>query len=289
MKDFDYLLDICDVSQNVPSPSTFGSGGRLACVAYPKSGEELALVIRELKNNGEEYYVLGGCSNVLISDNGVDKAVISTRNLKGRKLSGENIYLGAGEKICDVCKFAADNSLSGIEGLCSIPGSVGGGIAMNCGAFGREIADVVGYVDILIDGRIERASAADMDFGYRRSNAKETGAVVGVGITLAKGDKRTIAMDMKGYKIARSISQPKGKSLGSVFKKAEEISAGYYIDRAGLKGLKVGGAQISYTHANFIINAGGATSNDFLSLAEYARKEVDKTYGIKLEYEVEFL
>ncbi len=242
-----------------------------------------------MEREGEKYYTLGGCSNVLISDGGVESVVISTRLLKGKELDGDNIHILAGEKISDVCNFAMENSLSGIEGLCSIPGSIGGGIAMNCGAFGREICDVAKYVDVLIDGRICRINAHDMGFGYRTSNVKNLGIVVGAGLSLQCGDKRAIAMDMKGYKTARSLSQPKGRSLGSVFKKAGGISAGYYIDKAGLKGVKVGGAQISYTHANFIVNVDGATSNDFIGLADYARKEVDKTYGVKLEYEVEFI
>lgn len=289
MKDLLYLSDICKVSYDVPSPSTFGSGGKLACVLYPKTVEELKNVVNALEREDKKYFTLGCCSNVLISDVGVESAVISTRLLKGKELDGENIYILAGEKISDVCNFAMENSLSGIEGLCSIPGSIGGGIAMNCGAFGREICDVAKYVDVLIDGRICRINAQDMGFGYRTSNAKNLGIVVGAGLSLQCGDKRAVAMDMKGYKTARSLSQPKGKSLGSVFKKSGGISAGYYIDKAGLKGVKVGGAQISYTHANFIVNVDGATSNDFIGLADYARKEVDKTYGVKLEYEVEFI
>lgn len=188
-----------------------------------------------------------------------------------------------------VCKFACENWLSGIEGLCSIPGSLGGGLVMNCGAFGRELGDVVEYADILIDGKVERIMAKDLDFGYRHSKAKSLGTVVGVNLRLAEGSRTRIAKDMKGYAIARSKSQPKGRSLGSVFKKPGVTSAGYYIDMAGLKGYRIGGAQISDMHANFIINAGEATSTDFIRLADYAKQEVDKRYGIKLEYEVDFL
>ena len=160
---------------------------------------------------------------------------------------------------------------------------------MNCGAFGFELGDVVEYVDMLIDGKIERVYAKDLDFAYRHSNVKELGIVVGAKLKLVEGNKTRIAKDMKGYALSRSRSQPKGKSLGSVFKKAGDTSAGYYIDRAGLKGHKIGGAQISDIHANFILNAGGATSSDFLRLANYAKQEVDKIYGVKLEYEIEYL
>ena len=151
------------------------------------------------------------------------------------------------------------------------------------------MGDVVEYADILIDGKIERIMAKELDFGYRYSKVKSLGTVVGVNLRLAEGSRTRIAKDMKGYAIARSKSQPKGRSLGSVFKKPGVTSAGYYIDMAGLKGYRIGGAQISDMHANFIINAGEATSTDFIRLADYAKQEVDKRYGIKLEYEVDFL
>ena len=287
MKDLFFLTNICEVKYEVPSFSTFGSGGNLSCAVYPKTAEELANVINLLDEEGMEYITLGACSNTLISDDGVDSVVISTQKLKGKELSGNSLYLFAGERMNSLCKFVCENSLSGIEGLCSIPGSIGGGLVMNCGAFGREIGDVVEYADILVDGKIERFDAKDLDFAYRHSKVKDIGIAVGVSLRLARGDKRVIAKDMKGYAIARSKSQPKGKSLGSVFKKAGDISAGYYIDRAGLKGYKIGGAQISDMHANFILNAGGATSMDFVRLADYARQEVDKQFGIKLKYEVD--
>ena len=287
MKDLFFLSNICEVNFDAPSPSTFGSGGNLACAVYPRTVEQLEQAICALKSEGLDYYVLGACSNVLIDDKGVDSVVISTQKLKGKDLDGERLYLLAGERMTVVCRYAAENSLSGIEGLCSIPGSMGGGLAMNCGAFGRELCDVVEYADILIDGKIERLKAKDLGFAYRHSKVKDMGVAVGVGIKLVEGDKKSIGKDMKGYAIARAMSQPKGKSLGSVFKKAGNMSAGYYIDKAGLKGYKMGGAQISNIHANFILNIGGATSTDFLRLAEYARQEVDKRFGVKLKYEVE--
>ncbi|MDE7348425.1 MAG: UDP-N-acetylmuramate dehydrogenase [Clostridia bacterium] len=289
MKDLFFLSDICEVNFDAPSPSAFGSGGNLACVVYPRTAEQLEQAICALKSEGLKYYVLGACSNVLIDDSGVDSVVISTQKLKGKDLDGERLHLLAGERMTVICRYAAENSLSGIEGLCSIPGSMGGGLAMNCGAFGRELGDVVEYADILIDGKIERLKAKDLGFAYRHSKVKDMGIVVGVGIKLVEGDKKRIGKDMKGYAIARAMSQPKGKSLGSVFKKSGNMSAGYYIDKAGLKGYKIGGAQISNIHANFILNIDGATSTDFLRLADYAKQEVDKQFGVKLKYEVEYI
>ncbi|MDE6372753.1 MAG: UDP-N-acetylmuramate dehydrogenase [Clostridia bacterium] len=289
MKDLFFLSDICEVNFDAPSPSTFGSGGNLACAVYPRTIEQLEKAVCALNSEGMEYYILGACSNTLIDDSGVDGVVISTQKLKGKELDGERLYLLAGERMTVVCRYVAENSLSGIEGLCSIPGSMGGGLVMNCGAFGRELGDVVEYADILVDGKVERVNAKDLGFSYRHSKVKDIGVVVGMGIKLVEGDRKHIGKDMKGYAIARAMSQPKGKSLGSVFKKTGNTSAGYYIDKAGLKGYKIGGAQISNIHANFILNIGGATSTDFLLLADYARQEVDKQFGVKLKYEVEYL
>ena len=160
---------------------------------------------------------------------------------------------------------------------------------MNCSAFGRQIADLVEYVDILTEDGIERLKASELDFSYRTSLVKNKGIAVGAGIRLVEGDKYAIARDMLAYRIARQKSQPSGISLGSTFKRADDVSAGYYIDKAGLKGYKIGGAQISFKHANFIINTGGAKADDFLQVAEYARQEVDKLFGVRLQYEIDVL
>ena len=188
MKDLFFLSDICEVKFDAPSPSTFGSGGNLACAVYPRTIEQLEKAIRALKSEGMDYYVLGACSNTLIDDKGVSNVVISTQKLKGKDIDGERLYLLAGERMTVVCRYVAENSLSGIEGLCSIPGSMGGGLAMNCGAFGRELGDVVEYADILVDGKIERIRAKDLNFAYRHSKVKDMGIVVGVGIKLVEGE-----------------------------------------------------------------------------------------------------
>ena len=132
MKDLFFLSNICEVKYDVPSFSTFGSGGDLSCVVYPKTAEELANAINALNEEGIKHIALGACSNTLISDDGVDDVVISTQKLKGKEMSGDSLYLLAGEKTNRVCRFACESSLSGIEGLCSIPGSIGGGLVMNC-------------------------------------------------------------------------------------------------------------------------------------------------------------
>jgi len=290
VKDFDFLSRLdCRAEFNAPSPSSFRSGGNIAAVLYPDCADKLADCVELLDREGIGYIIIGNCTNVLVNDAGIDGVVIRTNRIRGIVRDGNLIYSPCGQSISSLCAFAAESGLSGIEGLCSIPGTVGGGAAMNCGAFGRELCDVVEYADILTDGSIERFGADELDFSYRSSSVRDKGALVGLGLRLVYGDGFDIARDMKGYKLARQASQPQGASLGSVFKKADGISAGYYIDKAGLKGRRIGGAVISPKHANFIINEGGATSSDFLALANYARQEVDKKWGVKLQYEIDVI
>ena len=290
MADLSFLSALdANIVYNHKSLSAFGSGGNIAAVIYPTSAKQVVMSTALLDREKIPYYVLGNCTNVLIKDEGVDGIVICTKYLCGIDVKDDLLYVAAGESMPKLCKLSLEGSLSGLEGLCSIPGTVGGGVIMNCSAFGREIADVVEYVDIVNNGEIVRYYAKDLDFGYRYSKAKSLGAVIGAGIKLKAGDKRKIASDIKGYKIARGRSQPQGVSLGSVFKQANGVSAGYYIDKAGLKGMRIGGAKISEKHANFIINEDNATSSDFLALGNYARQEVDKLWGVSLQYEVDVI
>lgn len=274
---------------NQASLSAFRCGGKIKAVVYPESIDELAQAISLLKDNDMLYKIIANGTNILINDNGIDGVVICTKNLCGIDIDGDILKVSCGESMAKLAIFAMQNSLSGMEGLCSIPGTLGGGIVMNCSAFGRQISDIVDYVDMFIDGKIQRINAVDMGFDYRYSYAKDMGFVVGAGLKLSHGDRNRINLLMQDYKKARLLSQPGGISLGSTFKKAGNISAGYYIEKAGLKGRQIGGAIISQKHANFIINTGGAKAEDFIALGNLARQEVDKQFGIKLKYEVEFM
>ena len=270
-----------------PSLSAFRCGGNIGAVIFPTDKWELIQAVDLLKRAGENYKIIANGTNVLIKDEGIDGVVICTKELKGIECNENVLYVNAGESLPKLAKLALERGLSGLEGLCSIPGTIGGGIAMNCSAYGRQIADVIEYVDILVYGEIERIKACNMDFSYRHSCLKERGIAIGACIELSRGNRNIIARDMMAYRLARQKSQPSGISLGSTFKKAGEVSAGYYIDKAGLKGMKIGGAKISEKHANFILNTGNATASDFLELGNYARQEVDKLFDIKLQYEVD--
>lgn len=288
MDRFSFLTALdAKVCFDYPSLSAFKCGGNIGAVIFPEDRWELLQTVDLLKRAGEDYKVIANGTNVLIRDEGIDGVVICTKYLCGIDVEDDLWHVGAGEGIVKLARLAANSGYSGLEGICSVPGTVGGGVAMNCSAFGREIADLVEYADILTEDGIERIKASDLAFGYRSSLVKQKGIAVGVGIRLAEGDKRKIARDMLAYRLARQKSQPSGVSLGSTFKSAGGVSAGYYIDKAGLKGYKVGGAQISFKHANFIINTGGAKASDFLQTAEYARQEVDKLFGVRLQYEID--
>lgn len=280
----------CVAGYNIKNPSAFHTCGRVRLVLYPNSVGQLQQILDKLNKNGEQYYIVGNSTNTLFKDGYFDSTLISLTALKGVDITGQSIYASAGESLSKVCAEAKNSSLSGLEQMWTIPASVGGGLAMNCGCFGSNICDVVDYVDCLIDNKLCQIKAHDFDFEYRSSLAlKSDCIVVGAKFNLTCADICKIDSEMKRAKSKRMATQPTQPSLGSVFKKIDGVSAGYYIDKAGLKGTRRGGAMISDKHANFIVNMGGASCSDFISLAEYTRQQVDKLYKIRLEYEVKIL
>lgn len=285
-KDLDRLG--ASVRYGAPSFSAFGGDGVIREIVYPRDGLALARVTRYL---GKETVVLGGATNVLFPDGTFGRTVVSTSKLTDVSVRGDRVYCQAGARLPAVVSKCAGRGLSGIEQLAGIPGSVGGAIAMNAGAFGREIADVVTRVDaVTADGRVVALSPSMLGAGYRHTDIAGMGlTVLGAELSLAGSTAKEVKERIEGYAARRRSSQPEGRSLGSVFKRADGVSAGYYIERAGLKGARAGGAEISEKHANFIINSGGATAAQFRELAELARAEVFRQFGITLEYEVIFL
>lgn len=277
------------VKYDVPAFGAFGSGGRVAEAVYPKDGYALAKTINLLK--GEDYAVLGGATNVLFPDGGYDGIAVSTLEAKDVIRKGNRLYCAAGARLPVVVKKCLNCALSGLEQLSGIPGSVGGAIAMNAGAFGREMIELVTRVDaVTADGEVVALSPAALGAGYRHTDIAAKGlTVLGAELELAPSSKKEIRECINGFTERRRTGQPQGRSLGSVFRRADGVSAGYYIERAGLKGTRKGGAEISGKHANFIVNTGGATGADFVYLSELARKEVLRQFGVSLEYEVIFL
>ncbi|MDE5618527.1 MAG: UDP-N-acetylmuramate dehydrogenase [Clostridia bacterium] len=284
MCDYAYIHD-CIIIDNMRSPSSYGGKGIIKQVIYPtriSGAAELSKYIRQ------GYKVIGACTNTLVSDGKVTTPVICTKKLKGILHCSNGLYALAGENLPSLCTVAAEYGLSGMEELSGIPGSVGGGAVMNCGCFGKEISQIIEYVDIAVNGKIQRLAAKDIPWGYRSSSLEGEGIIVGVKFNLTSSDVSLVRKRMREIGEMR-LTQPKQPSLGSTFKRHDGVSAGYYIDKAGLKGAKVGGAMISDIHAGFIVNTGGGSADDYIKLMGVARDKVQDVFGITLQPEIVLL
>lgn len=232
-------------------------------------------------------YVIGGGSKLLISDNGYDGTVIINR-AKEIEFVFDDVVVSSGVYLPYFIKQCNIKGLCGLEFACQIPASVGGAVVMNAGAFDKNISDMVKYVEILEDGKIKKICAKDCEFGYRTSIFRRTKSLITkVCFSLTKvTQKANVEKTLREYKSAR-MNQPKGRSCGSVFKNGNKFSA-ILIEKAGLKGVKVGGAEISNKHANFIINNCGS-AKDVYTLIRTAKAEVFAQFGEKLNEEVIYL
>lgn len=250
---------------------------------------QLSALKRKCKALSVPVFILGSGSNLLVSDKGIDGAVISLSGLNEITVNGEMLTAGAGASLPQVCRAAAAHSLSGLEFAYGIPGSVGGALYMNAGAYGGEIADTVVRAECMDEtGRLFTVEAADMQFGYRQSVFKhEKLTIVNAVFSLQKGEKSEIEKKMQEYICRRKEKQPlEYPSAGSTFKRPAGHFAGALIEKNGLKGLRCGGAAVSEKHAGFIINCGGATCEDVKSLIRRVQETVLQADGVSLEPEV---
>lgn len=269
---------------------SFRIGGSAALMIQPSSAEELAAVCRFLKERDENPFLLGNGTNILFPDEGLDRVVVQTcPNVGDICVEGRTITAECGATLSRVATAALNAGLTGLEFAHGIPGSVGGGVAMNAGAYGGELKDVVTRTDYL-DGEMNLCTktGAEHDFSYRHSFLSGTGGIVlRTMMTLEEGDSAAIAERMRELAEKRRASQPLDMpSAGSTFKRPVGGYAAAMIDEAGLKGYSVGGAQVSAKHAGFVVNAGGATCADVLRLMEHVQKTVLARTGICLEPEV---
>lgn len=270
--------------------SSFKSGGKVSRVLYPTDIEGLIESIYTLVTSGEPYKIIGNGTNVLISDKGYFGTLVSLKRMRALSVKGTNLYATGGVNLAATVQLACENGLAGLEFCSGIPASVGGAVSMNAGAFGIEMADKLSKIEVLNGTSVEMHDRQDLFFGYRTSDIKSNNQVVlSAQFALAPDDIGIIKRRIEGYTEKRNRFQPSEPSVGSVFKKANEKSAGWYIDRAGLKGYMVGGAVISMKHANFIVNKGGASTADYIRLADFAAEVVNKKYGVTLEREVELI
>ena len=270
--------------------TTFRCGGPATLFLRPGSEDELVRVVSLLKDNGQPYMLLGNGSNLLVSDKGYQGAVISLERLSELSLEGEtSIRAQAGVLNSRIASFARENSLAGFEFAAGIPGTIGGAMIMNAGAYGGEMKLITTSVRAITpDGEVKELSAEDCDFGYRTSVLKREGYVVlSALLQLQKGNEKEITDLMTELALKRKEKQPlEYPSAGSTFKRPEGYFAGKLIEDAGLKGFSVGDAAVSDKHCGFVINKGQATSADIYKLIREVQKKVFEDSGVTLEPEV---
>lgn len=289
-----FLSDIASVRvlENEPMArhTTLKVGGPARFFVIPSDENEVAAVLRAARAHALPLMPLGRGSNLLVCDEGYDGVMVYMgENLGAVTVSENRITAGAGAPLSVLAGAAAGAGLAGLQFAGGIPGSVGGGVMMNAGAFGAMIADCVESVRCAgMEGNVMTFSKEDMHFSYRHSRVMEEKLIVLSAVfRLEEGDREGIYDQMKAYAASRREKQPLNyPSAGSFFKRPEGNFAGALIEQAGLKGLTVGGAQVSEKHAGFLINVGGATANDFLTLKEQVQQRVMEAFGIRLEPEV---
>lgn len=267
--------------------TTYKLGGKSVCY-YPKNREEVVYLLNYCKSTKTPYFILGNGSNVLASDNGFDGIVISTKRLSKILLSNNIIYCEAGVTVGTLLHFMKENSLGGLEYLAGIPATIGGLVYMNGGAFNTYIGKDINACEIADDEKTTKYSREWCNFSYKHSTMSDINTFIYSVELKTEPASRQLIEDRIKSTIEKRMRNPKGKSCGCVFKNFDGISAGELIDKAALKGKRVGGAYVSELHANFIINDGG-TSSDVYKLIEYVKSEVYRKFGIQLVEEVKYI
>lgn len=284
------VIEHCDMS----GFTSFRAGGKADFLVMPQSREQLKGVLRVLSEEGIQYMVMGNGSNILVKDGGYRGAIVKLGEAFDQiQIDGELLTAGCGALMSSVARAALEKSLTGFEFASGIPGSLGGAVFMNAGAYGGEMANIIKEAHIVAkDGSREYAlSCQELKLGYRHSILHESGDIaVSVTLRLAHGQQEAIRQEMKELAARRNEKQPVSlPSAGSFFKRPEGYFAGKLIQDAGLKGMSVGGAQVSPLHSGFIVNTGGATATDILQLMEIVQASVLDQFGVKLEPEVRII
>lgn len=271
---------------------TIGCGGPAALLVEADNADRLAAVLQAAVESEMPWTIVGRGSNLLVADSGFDGLVVTlSGKLKECRTRGETLICGGGAPLPLAAGLAARNGLSGLEPLAHIPGTVGGAVVMNAGAYGAEIGPLVREVHLCVPGSCRTLGRHALEFGYRSSNLTGDLVIAEVVLELKRGEREQIIETMHDYQNRRQGTQPLGaKSFGSAFKNPPGgESAGRLLDSVSCRGMRVGGAAVSAEHANFIINAGNATSADVLELMNLCRHRVFDRYGVVLEPEVRFL
>ena len=281
------------------SHTSFRVGGPAQIYAEPQNAEEIAALLRAAEGSGMPYFLMGNGSNLVISDEGIDGLVIrlgecfsSIREEEGENPDHVRLIATAGTLLTRLSSYAAKAGLTGLEFASGIPGSLGGAIFMNAGAYGHDISEVVSkVVSISASGEKETWTKEQLSFGYRKSRFMSEGGIVAeVELVLTRDDSEAITSRIREYSEKRTSTQPLNfPSAGSMFKRPEGYYTGALIEQAGLKGFSIGGAQVSEKHAGFVINKGEATASDIDALVKHIQKTIKEKNGVTLEREVRFI
>ena len=281
------------VAEPMKNHTTFRIGGPADALALPKTPEEVAEVVHFCHEHAQPYYVLGNGSNLLVSDEGYRGLVLQLyRNFNDIQVNGETITVQSGAMLAAVARAAYQTGLTGLEFASGIPGTIGGAVVMNAGAYGGEMKNVLKEVTVLTkEGEVLVIPAKALELGYRTSVIPKNGWIVlGAVLQLKKGDQEQILARMEELKEQRITKQPLDlPSAGSTFKRPEGYFAGKLIMDAGLRGFTVGGAQVSEKHCGFVVNRGNATAADVWKLICEVKRRVKEMTGVELEPEVKLL
>ena len=280
------------MDESMKKHTSFKTGGNADILVKPKNIDEIISLINYFKENNIEYLVIGNGTNLLVKDGGIRKAIIKIGKSFGNyEVNGEYITASSGCPIIALSKLATQNSLSGLEFACGIPGTLGGAIKMNAGCFKGQMSDIVCSTKYLDEkGNICEIKNEEHEFDYRSSVFHKNNKLVILESTLklTKGNIDEIKEKVEYNNNFRREKQPINfPSAGSSFKRPEGYFPGKLIEDCGLKGYTIGGAQVSTLHANFIVNIGGATSKDILDLCKYVQDKVFEEFNVKLEMEIE--
>ncbi len=293
-EDLKIILGKENVLENEPMSkhTTFRTGGNADVLVTPSSVDGIKAVLEYVNDKNIPYYIIGNGSNLIVKDRGFRGVIIQLyKNFSNIETDGCVIKAQAGALLSAVAKTALNNSLKGMECLSGIPGTIGGAVCMNAGAYGGEIKDIVTEVKVIRNGKIEIIDNVSAEFCYRGSRImRENMIVLDAVISLEKGDKTEIQSKMKELMEQRNSKQPvELPSAGSTFKRPEGYFAAKLIDDSGLRGFSVGGAQVSTKHCGFVVNTGGATAEDIITLMNRVREIVFEKFGVMLEPEVRII